>query len=89
LAAAKPSHHPIPATTPRRGGPEGFEPQHRPYQSLDDPMILFDDIVEVSDLADLDACLSFGVVAFDRRSIGTALVDRNLLRRTVPLDRPA
>ena len=50
-------------------------------------MILFDDGVEVFDLADLDACLSFGLVAFNRRGIGTALVDRDLLGRTVPLNR--
>jgi hypothetical protein len=47
-------------------------------------MILFDDIIEVFDLTDLDASLRFGIVAFDRRRVGTALVDRDLLRRSVP-----
>ena len=49
-------------------------------------MILFDDVVEVFDLTDLDVGLSFGIVAFDRRYVGTALVDRDLLRRSVLLD---
>ena len=52
-------------------------------------MILFDDVVEVFDLTDLDARLSFGIVAVDRRCVGTALVDRGLLRRAIPLDRLA
>ena len=47
-------------------------------------MILFDDVVEVFDLTDLDARLSFRIVAFDRRRVGTALADRDLLRRSVP-----
>ena len=50
-------------------------------------MILFDDIVEVFDLTDLDARLSFGVMVFECRRVGTTLVDRDLLRRSVPLDR--
>jgi hypothetical protein len=45
--------------------------------------------VEVFAPVDLDACLNFGIVAFDRRDIGTALVDRDLLGRAVPLDRLA
>ena len=49
-------------------------------------MILFDDVVEVFNLTDLDGRLSFGIVAFDRRCAGTAFVDRDLLRRAVPLD---
>jgi hypothetical protein len=28
----------------------------------------------------------FGIVAFNRRRVGTALLDRDLLGRTVPLD---
>jgi hypothetical protein len=52
-------------------------------------MILFDDVVEVFDLTGLDARLSFGIVAFDRRCVGTTLVDRDLLRRSIPPDRLA
>jgi hypothetical protein len=49
-------------------------------------MILFDDVVEVFDLTDLDACPMFDILAFDRRRVGTALVDRDLLRHPVPFD---
>jgi hypothetical protein len=87
---ALPDHvHEFEAGQRHGGGPEGLEPQHRPHQPLDGSMILFDDVVEVFDPTDLDACLSFGIVAFDRRGIGNALVNRDLLGRTVPLDRLA
>jgi hypothetical protein len=41
---------------------------------------LFDNVVEVFDLMDFGACLGFGIVAFDRRHVGAALVDRDRLR---------
>src|SRR5258705_7283931 len=41
---------------------------------------LVEDIREIFDMTDLDARLSFGIVAFDRRCVGTAPVDRDLLR---------
>jgi hypothetical protein len=43
-------------------------------------MVLFNEVVEVFALTDLDARLSFGIVACDRRCVGTTLVDRDLLR---------
>src|SRR5579871_2299590 len=52
-------------------------------------MILFDNVVKVLDLTDLDAGLSFGIVPFDRRGVGRTFVDRDLLRRAIPLDRLA
>jgi hypothetical protein len=52
-------------------------------------MVLLDDVVEVFDLTDLDPCLMFGIVAFNRRRIGAALVDRDRLRRSIPADRLA
>jgi hypothetical protein len=42
-------------------------------------MILFNDIIEILDLADLDTSLMILVVTFDRCRIGAALVDRDLL----------
>ena len=42
--------------------------------------------VEVFNLTDLDARLSLGFVAFDLHRVAIALVDRDLLRRSVPLD---
>ena len=71
------------------GGPEGFEPEHQSRLPLNGSVILLDNIVEVFDLAHLDAGLGLGVVAFDRRRVGSALVDRDLCRRTVISDRLA
>ena len=52
-------------------------------------MILFNDVVEVFHLTDLDASLMILVVAFNRRLVGAALVDRDLLWGTVLSDRLA
>ena len=49
-------------------------------------MILFDDVVEVFDLTELDARPAFGIVVFDRRRVGAALVDRDLPRNTMTID---
>jgi hypothetical protein len=49
-------------------------------------MILFNDVVEILDLADLDSRAMVGVVTDDRRRVSTALVDRNLLRNTMTTD---
>ena len=47
-------------------------------------MVLLDDVVESFCLARLDPRVMFSVVAFDRRDIGAALVDGDLLANTVP-----
>jgi hypothetical protein len=52
-------------------------------------MIPFGNIIEVFNLTDLDARPSFGIVAFDRRCVGATLVNRDFLRRSVPLHRLA
>jgi hypothetical protein len=52
-------------------------------------MILLDDVVEAFDLVDLDAPFVFSILAFSRRSVGTALVDRDLLTRPITPDRLA
>jgi hypothetical protein len=44
-------------------------------------MILLDDVREVFDLADLDFRFMLFVIAFNRRGVGAALVDRDLLGR--------
>jgi hypothetical protein len=56
---------------------------------FNDVMVLFNDVIEVFDLTDLDACSMLRTVAFDRRRIGAALIDRDLLRRSIPPDRLA
>src|SRR5450631_4801966 len=60
-----------------------LEPQHRSNDPFDSAMILLDDIVEVLALAQFDVAAILGVVALDRRGVGTALVDGDLLRLAV------
>jgi hypothetical protein len=49
-------------------------------------VILFNDVVEIFDLADLNVGVMVGVVVDDRFCVGTALVDRDLLRNTMTTD---
>jgi hypothetical protein len=46
-------------------------------------MILSNDVVEILDLADFDIRVMVVVIADDRRPVGAALVDRDLLRNTM------
>ena len=62
---------------------ERFESQHRSCQSFNSSVILFNDVVEVLHLPDLDASLMILIVVFDRCRVGAALVDRDLLWGTV------
>lgn len=61
------------------GGAERFEVEHRPGHPLDGAMVLFDDVVEVFDLAHQDRHVAAGVDRIDRRLVGAALVHRDLL----------
>jgi hypothetical protein len=49
-------------------------------------MILFKDVVEILDLADLNVGVMVGVVVDDCCCVGAALVDRDLLRNTMTTD---
>lgn len=66
-----------------RSGSERLDPAHVPDATLDEPMILFDHVVQIFELD----CLDYGWVAkpikdfvnfSDARRVGTALVDNNL-----------
>src|ERR1700729_3132902 len=59
------------------------------YRTLAGPTILFDYVFKVLDLTDLDARLTFGIVAFDPRYVDAVPVDRDLLRLTDLFDRLA
>ena len=50
---------------------------------------LVEDIRQVFDLADFDVRFMLFVIAFDRRGVGSALVDRDLLGRAMTADRVA
>ena len=51
------------------GRPEGLEPDHRSHLTLDASMVLFDDVVEVLDLPELNLSVMLEVVARDRRGV--------------------
>src|SRR5277367_3498280 len=65
----------------------GREPRHRPHDALDGTVVRLDGVVEVFALPHLDVSLVLGVVAVDGRSVGAALVDRDLLGFAVLTDR--
>ena len=66
---------------------ERFEPQHGPCHPLHASMILFDDVVQIFDLADGDRGPVLFIVALDGRFIGRTPVDGDLLRHAVAADR--
>src|SRR5438874_13536510 len=50
-------------------------------------MILFDNVVEILDLADFDRGTVLGIVALDRRFVGCTAINRDLLGDTVTPNR--
>ncbi len=64
-----------------------LESQHRTTLAFDAPMILFNDVVEIFALPDLDTLVVVIIVAFDRGRIGTTFVDIDEPRFTIPLNR--
>jgi hypothetical protein len=73
----------------RGGRAKGFEPQRRPRHPLYRAMVLFDDVVQIFPSPDFDIRLVVRIVALDRRGVGAALIDCDLLRRAVLTDRSA
>jgi hypothetical protein len=57
------------------GTAKSLEPQHGPRASLDRPMVLLDEIVEIFGLADVDRRFTISIDGFERGEIGTAFVD--------------
>jgi hypothetical protein len=49
-------------------------------------LILFNEVVKILDLADLDIRVTVGVVTEDRRLVAAAFVDRDLLRNAMTTD---
>ena len=64
-----------------------LEPQHRPDDPLDGPMVLFDHVVQVPDLTDLDGRFVLGIDRVQRGQIGAAFVDDHRLVHTILNDR--
>ena len=55
-----------------------LETQHRPRQSLDTSVVLFNDIVEVFALADFYACMIVSIHLVQARLVRTTLIDIHL-----------
>ena len=79
--------HELNASKGHGGRTEGLEPHHRSHLTLDRSMVLFDNIVEVLDLPDLNTCVARRVAALDRCGVGATLVDGNLRRCASLADR--
>ena len=62
------------------GRAKGFKLHHRSNDPFDRSMILLNPIVQVLDLATLDLLTGFLLQCLDGCGIGTALVDRDLIR---------
>jgi hypothetical protein len=69
------------------GAAKRFKSQHRPRASLDRPMVLLDEIVEIFGLADLDRRYTISIDGFERGEIGTAFVDGHRLGDAILSDR--
>jgi hypothetical protein len=69
------------------GTAKRFESPHGPRSSLDRPMVLLDQIIEIFGLADLDGRFTIGIDRFERGEIGAAFVDGYRLGYTVLGDR--
>jgi hypothetical protein len=63
-----------------------LEPWHRPRNSFDRTVVLRDDVVEVLCLSQSDAGLHVAVVVIDRRAVGSAFVDGDVLRPCARVD---
>ena len=74
--------HRLNASNEAVSAPRRLESEHRAHDALDGPIVLFDDDVESTWLAQLDVGLMVSVVADDCGGIGYALVDGDLLGRT-------
>jgi hypothetical protein len=66
--------------------PEILEAHHWLDSAFDGPMILFDDVVQILDLPDLDGRLLFSVDGLKGGQIGPVFIHGHGLRRAVPID---
>jgi hypothetical protein len=62
------------------GRPKGLEAEHRPSQPLHCSVILFQNIIEILDLADHDRGAVLGIIAPNGGGIGLTAVDGDRLR---------
>jgi len=66
--------------------PETLEPEHGAGTPLDRAVVLFDDIVQILRLLDLDGRFALGIDGFQRSQIGAALVHGNRFGFTILIE---
>ena len=66
--------------------PEILEAHHGFNDALDGTMILFDDVVQILDLSDLDGCFPLSVDGLQGGQIGPAFIHGHGLRRAITID---
>jgi hypothetical protein len=79
--------HDLDAAQQNAGTTEGLEPEHRPGTALDSPMVLFDDVVQILVLADLDRRVALRVEGPKSGQIRTTFIDCDRLGFAVLIDR--
>ena len=62
---------------------KGFEAQHRPDDALDGSMSLFDNIVQVLGLMQLEECAGVGNHALDGSGVSATFIDADLIGQAV------
>jgi hypothetical protein len=65
--------HDLDTAQQNAGTTKGLEPEHRPGAALDSPMVLFDDVVQILVLADLDRHVALHVEGLEFGQIRTTL----------------
>jgi hypothetical protein len=67
--------------------PERFESQRRPDLLFNETVVLFNNVVKVFTFSDFNAFIVFLVIAFNPRFVDPALININLGRHVMGLDR--
>jgi hypothetical protein len=79
--------HELDTAQQNAGTTKGLEAEHRPGTALDSPVILFNDVVQILVLADLDRRVALRVEGIERCQIRTTFIDRDRLGLAVLIDR--
>jgi hypothetical protein len=69
------------------GTPKVLESQHRPSDAFDKSVILFDNVVEIFTMPNLNLCIALFIISGDASFIGTAFVNINQARRYIGANR--
>ncbi len=80
--------HDLDSTKNDAGTAKSLKPHHGPRSTFDRAVILFDNVVEILFLANLDRCFPLGIDRFQSGEVRSALVYRHVLRFAVLRDCP-